>query len=129
MIRLDAKANRLAPWLSALAAGLAISSTSCRTPQTNMETSAPKLVRAVKKTSSARDWYAVGRNDGANWAERTQRRGHLAGGRNPLAKDEVLRMADMYTSNHYSRGLRNNAPGQKRYIEGFCAGVKAVTGK
>jgi len=53
----------------------------------------------------------------------------MAGDGDPFAEDEVLRMADMQTSNWYNKGLRNNKTGQERYIKGFCAGVKAVVGK
>jgi hypothetical protein len=53
----------------------------------------------------------------------------MAGGDgNPFAKDKVLDMADLQTSNHYKKGLKGDAAGQKRYIDGFCAGVKAVAG-
>ena len=77
-----------------------------------------------------RDWFAVGRNEGADWARHTQRRGSMAGGDgDPFAEDTVLRMADDQTSNHYNKGLRNNAAGEKRYIEGFVAGVKAGQGQ
>lgn len=83
----------------------------------------------VPKSTSTRDWYPVGYQEGANWASHARRRGNMAGGDgNPFAKDKVLDMADLQTSNHYKKGLKGDAAGQKRYIDGFCAGVKAVAG-
>jgi len=82
---------------------------------------------APPKATSTRNWYSVGRNEGMIWAERAKGRGNMAGGRDDAFSDAKVReMADMQTSNHYNKGLRNDAAGQKRYIEGFCAGVKAV---
>jgi len=82
------------------------------------------------KAASAPNWYSIGRNDGASWARHVGGRGSMAGGDgDPFAKDEVLRIADMKTSDHYKKGLKTDIAGQKRYIEGFCAGVKAVVGR
>jgi hypothetical protein len=92
----------------------------------------PRVVEAPppKAAVSVRDWYSTGRGDGANWARRTKGRGSMAGGSgDPFAKDEVLRMADMQTSNWYNKGLKGDAEGEKRYIKGFQAGVKAVIGR
>ncbi|MHC4250821.1 MAG: hypothetical protein ACYS9X_16975 [Planctomycetota bacterium] len=84
----------------------------------------------VPTSTSTRDWYSVGRREGADWASHTRRRGSMAGGDgDPFAKDKVLEMADMQTSNHYKKGLKGDATGQKRYIKGFCDGVRAVVGE
>jgi len=82
------------------------------------------------KAASVRNWYTVGRNDGASWARQMKRRGSMAGGNGDIfAKDEVLDIADRKTSDHWNEGLKGDAAGEKKYIEGFCAGVKAVVGR
>ncbi len=76
-----------------------------------------KTVRADPAPVARRDWYAVGVREGTDWAKLVRRRG------TSVTDDAILRMADMCTSNHYNRGIRDEPGAEAEYMRGFHDGA------